>query len=106
MMAVVDVAHYTDAGCPWCYSAEPVRIAPAVPKPTPQPSSAGVPESPTQPSEDPQRRLRLVGLQLLNPPLELGHHTGIAQSCDIPELPPLGDVAQKAAHDFAGARLR
>ena len=27
MMAVVDVVHYTDAGCPWCYSAEPVRIA-------------------------------------------------------------------------------
>ncbi|MBA3327238.1 MAG: DsbA family protein [Solirubrobacterales bacterium] len=26
-MTMVDVAHFTDAGCPWCYSAEPVRIA-------------------------------------------------------------------------------
>ncbi len=24
---MVDVVHFTDAGCPWCYSAEPVRIA-------------------------------------------------------------------------------
>lgn len=23
----VDVVHFTDAGCPWCYSAEPVRVA-------------------------------------------------------------------------------
>ncbi len=26
-MTIVDVVHFTDAGCPWCYSAEPVRIA-------------------------------------------------------------------------------
>jgi len=26
-MTIVDVIHFTDAGCPWCYSAEPVRIA-------------------------------------------------------------------------------
>lgn len=25
-MTFVDVIHFTDAGCPWCYSAEPVRI--------------------------------------------------------------------------------
>lgn len=24
---LIDVVHFTDAGCPWCYSAEPVRIA-------------------------------------------------------------------------------
>ncbi len=24
---MVEVVHFTDAGCPWCYSAEPVRIA-------------------------------------------------------------------------------
>lgn len=27
MTVTVDVAHFTDAGCPWCYSAEPVRVA-------------------------------------------------------------------------------
>jgi len=26
-MTIVEVVHFTDAGCPWCYSAEPVRIA-------------------------------------------------------------------------------
>jgi predicted DsbA family dithiol-disulfide isomerase len=26
-MTAVEVIHFTDAGCPWCYSAEPVRIA-------------------------------------------------------------------------------
>jgi predicted DsbA family dithiol-disulfide isomerase len=26
-MTMVEVIHFTDAGCPWCYSAEPVRIA-------------------------------------------------------------------------------
>jgi len=26
-MTMVEVIHFTDPGCPWCYSAEPVRIA-------------------------------------------------------------------------------
>ena len=51
-------------------------------------------------------RLVLRGADLLDLRLELLHHRRVAEGGDVAHLAALGDVAEQAAHDLAGAGLR